>query len=93
LIPEWNDFPAPRFAIVSSSFVRSDNPDVIAEPWKDYWRMHDSATLLDVIKSIRADEATHRFVNHSLANLDQHRDYNPFALSDASPEVRGTKAW
>jgi ubiquinol oxidase len=55
--------------------------------------MHDSATLLDVIKSIRADEATHRFVNHSLANLDQHRDYNPFALSDASPEVRGTKAW
>ncbi|GFZ46772.1 Alternative oxidase, mitochondrial, partial [Saitozyma sp. JCM 24511] len=73
LIPEWNDFPAPRFAI-------------------DYWRMYDSATLLDVIKSIRADEATHRFVNHSLANLDQHRDYNPFALSDASPEVRGTKA-
>ena len=56
----------------------------------DYWRLAPSAKLIDVIRAVRADEATHRFVNHSLANLDQKRDFNPFALGDASPEVRGT---
>jgi ubiquinol oxidase len=59
----------------------------------DYWRLPTSATLLDVIKAVRADEATHRFVNHSLANLDQKLDFNPFALAEASAEIRGTKAW
>jgi ubiquinol oxidase len=54
--------------------------------------MPTDATLLDVIRAIRADEASHRFVNHSLANLDQKRDFNPFALGDASAEIRGTKA-
>lgn len=58
----------------------------------DYWRMAPDATLLDVIKAVRADEATHRFVNHSLANLDQKHDFNPFALAEASPEVRGSQA-
>lgn len=57
----------------------------------DYWRMPKDATLLDVIRAVRADEATHRFVNHSLANLDQKHDFNPFALAEASPELRGTK--
>lgn len=57
----------------------------------DYWRLPATSSLLDVIRAVRADEATHRFVNHSLANLDQKRDFNPFALSEASPEERGTK--
>ncbi|ORY34016.1 alternative oxidase 1 [Naematelia encephala] len=57
----------------------------------DYWRLPESATLLDVIRAVRADEATHRFVNHSLADLDQKRDFNPFALMEASAEIRGTK--
>ncbi|WVQ76342.1 alternative oxidase, mitochondrial [Cryptococcus sp. DSM 104548] len=57
----------------------------------DYWRLPNDAKLLDVIKAVRADEATHRFVNHSLANLDQKRDFNPFALAEASPEDRGLK--
>lgn len=56
----------------------------------DYWRLPESAKLLDVIRAIRADEATHRFVNHSLANLDQKRDFNPFALAEADAETRGT---
>lgn len=56
----------------------------------DYWRMPSDATLLDVIRAVRADEATHRFVNHSLANLDQKHDFNPFALAEAAPEVRGS---
>ena len=59
---------------------------------QDYWRLPDSAKLLDVIRAVRADEATHRFVNHSLANLDQKRDFNPFALGEADPETRGSKA-
>lgn len=58
----------------------------------DYWRMPADSTLLDVIKAVRADEATHRFVNHSLANLNQKEDFNPFALAEASPELRGTRA-
>lgn len=57
----------------------------------DYWRLKPNASLLDVIKAVRADEATHRFVNHSLADLDQTRDFNPFALADAPAELRGTK--
>lgn len=56
----------------------------------DYWRMPEDASLLDVIKAVRADEATHRFVNHSLANLDQKHDFNPFALGEPAPEIRGT---
>lgn len=57
---------------------------------QDYWRMGPESTLLDVIKAVRADEATHRFVNHSLANLDQQRDFNPFALGEPNAQVRGT---
>ncbi|WVQ82342.1 alternative oxidase, mitochondrial [Cryptococcus sp. DSM 104549] len=57
----------------------------------DYWRLPADAKLLDVIRAVRADEATHRFVNHSLANLDQKRDFNPFALVEPSPEERGSK--
>ena len=57
---------------------------------QDYWRLGENAELLDVIKAVRADEATHRFVNHSLANLDQKRDFNPFALGEADAETRGT---
>lgn len=58
----------------------------------DYWRLKPNASLLDVIKAVRADEATHRFVNHSLADLDQTRDFNPFALAEAPAEIRGTKS-
>jgi ubiquinol oxidase len=59
---------------------------------QDYWRLPSSATLLDVIRAVRADEATHRFVNHSLANLDQQKDFNPFAIGEPGAEVRG-QSW
>ncbi len=88
---------------------------------KDYWRLGDDATMLDLILAVRADEvrsalscfllrshrspccppavltlrsrvginqAQHRFVNHSLANLKQD-DLNPFAMKHAPPEVEG----
>ncbi|KAK8864380.1 alternative oxidase, mitochondrial [Kwoniella newhampshirensis] len=57
----------------------------------DYWRLPADSKLIDVIRAVRADEATHRFVNHSLANLDQKKDFNPFALVEANAETRGAK--
>ncbi len=37
---------------------------------KAYWRLHENATLRDVILSIRADEVVHREVNHHFSGLD-----------------------
>lgn len=94
-MPEWIDRPAPQIAIVSyrllefaSRLVRA----IRADEAKDYWRLPSSAKLLDVIRAVRADEATHRFVNHSLANLDHKKDFNPFAIGEPSAETRG-KSW
>lgn len=57
----------------------------------DYWRLSKDAKLLEVIQNVRADEATHRFVNHSLANLNQTEDVNPFALREPSMTTKGSK--
>lgn len=35
---------------------------------RDYWRLPEDATLRDVVLVVRADEAHHRDVNHSLAS-------------------------
>lgn len=58
---------------------------------KDYWRLAPDATLLDVIYAVRSDESTHRFVNHSLANLNPNTDVNPFALREPDMTVKGKK--
>ncbi|THH30716.1 hypothetical protein EUX98_g3451 [Antrodiella citrinella] len=58
---------------------------------KDYWRLSSDATLLDVLYAIRSDETTHRFVNHSLANLDHETDVNPFAFREPDMHVKGKK--
>ncbi|KAA1472799.1 alternative oxidase [Dentipellis sp. KUC8613] len=55
---------------------------------KDYWRLRKDATMLDVIYAVRSDETTHRFVNHSLANLKSD-DINPFALREPNMHVKG----
>jgi len=47
--------------------------------------------MLDVIYAVRSDETTHRFVNHSLANLDPLEDVNPFALREPGMHVKGKK--
>ncbi|KAF7318630.1 Alternative oxidase [Mycena chlorophos] len=57
----------------------------------DYWRLRKDATLLDVIYAVRSDETTHRFVNHSLANLVPDQDVNPFALQEPGMDVKGGK--
>lgn len=44
-----------------------------------YWQMSEGKrTMKDLILYIRADEAGHRGVNHTLGNLDQNEDPNPF---------------
>lgn len=35
---------------------------------KHYWRLPETATLRDVVIAVRADEASHRDVNHGFAN-------------------------
>lgn len=56
----------------------------------DYWRMSAEAKMIDLLYAVRADEANHRFVNHSLANLDA-TNFNPFAIKQPDGIVRGTK--
>lgn len=55
----------------------------------DYWRLKPDAKLLDVIYAVRSDESTHRFVNHSLANLNPKTDVNPFAMREPDMHVKG----
>lgn len=44
-----------------------------------YWSIpEDKRTMLWLARYIRADEAGHRGVNHTFANLDQNTDANPF---------------
>lgn len=61
-LPKWSN---PDFNI----------PDIAVQ----YWRMPEGKrTMKDLILYIRADEACHRSVNHTFANLNQAEDPNPF---------------
>jgi hypothetical protein len=61
-LPQWSD---PNFKI----------PDLAI----NYWKMPEgSRTMRDLLLYIRADEAKHREVNHTLSNLKQKEDPNPF---------------
>jgi hypothetical protein len=44
---------------------------------KDYWHLPANCSMEDLLLAIRADEAGHRHVNHTLASLEA-RDKNPF---------------
>lgn len=51
-----------------------------------YWRMPEGRrTMRDLLLYIRADEAKHREVNHTLGNLDQNDDPNPFVSEYKDP--------
>jgi len=53
----------------------------------DYWNMPEGhRTMRDLLLYIRADESKHREVNHTLGNLNQKEDPNPYAseYKDAS---------
>ncbi|MCJ1281788.1 hypothetical protein MMC26_001111 [Xylographa opegraphella] len=56
-------------------FERAPAPDIAVR----YWNMPEGKrTIRDLILYIRADEAKHREVNHTLGNLAQREDPNPF---------------
>ena len=55
---------------------------------KDYWRLPKNVTIRDVLYAVRFDETTHRFVNHSLGNLDPN-DFDPFAIREPDMHVKG----
>lgn len=65
--------------------------------WKDlqapdiaikYWNMPEgNRKMLDLLYYVRADEAKHREVNHTLANLNQKVDPNPYAAKYDDPSV------
>lgn len=61
-LPKWTD---PNFKI----------PEIAVK----YWQMPEGKrTMRDLIMYVRADEACHRGVNHTLSNLNQKEDPNPF---------------
>lgn len=71
-LPKWSD---PNFKI----------PDLAIE----YWQIPEGKrTMRDLLLYIRADEAKHREVNHTLSNLKQRGDPNPFVseYKDAKKE-------
>lgn len=50
-------------------------PDIAVK----YWKMPEGERMMkDLLLRVRADEAKHREVNHTLGNLDQEVDHNPF---------------
>lgn len=51
-----------------------------------YWNMPEGhRTMRDLLLYIRADEAKHREVNHTLGNLEQKDDPNPFVSEYEDP--------
>lgn len=53
-----------------------DAPDIAVS----YWKMPEGQQKMrDLLLYVRADEAKHREVNHTLGNLNQAKDPNPYA--------------
>jgi len=70
-LPRWTD---PKFQI----------PDLAIT----YWNIpEEHRTMKDLILYIRADEAVHRGVNHTLGNLKQDEDPNPFVSQFKDREI------
>jgi len=54
----------------------------------NYWQMPEGKrTMRDLLLYIRADEAKHREVNHTLGNLHQKDDPNPFVSTYQDPKA------
>ena len=66
----------------------------------EYWQMPEGRRMMkDLLYYVRADEAKHREVNHTLGNLDPSTDPNPFVSEWEDPErphpskgLKGNKA-
>ena len=87
-LPEWYAcFRAPSHpqpGKLTQTRERLDAPSIA----KDYWRLEANATMKDVLYAVRSDETTHRFVNHSLGNLED-TDVNPFAIREPDMHTKG----
>ncbi|KAB8225691.1 alternative oxidase-domain-containing protein [Aspergillus novoparasiticus] len=57
-------------------------PEIAVEYWKMRAGHH---TMRDLIMYIRGDEAKHREVNHTLSNLNQAADPNPYQIEYDDP--------
>ncbi|KAK4227119.1 alternative oxidase-domain-containing protein [Podospora fimiseda] len=68
LLPKWTEDKSIRI------------PEVAVK----YWGMEGRRTMRDLVLYVRADEASHRGVNHTLGNLDQLTDPNPFIEAHAT---------
>ena len=55
----------------------------------DYWHLRPGATMRDLMLAVRADEANHREVNHTFANLALD-DVNPYVI-ERQKEVQLTR--
>lgn len=65
-----------------SNWAKMDAPDIAVQ----YWNMPEGhRTVRDLLLYIRADESKHREVNHTLGNLDQKNDPNPYVSSYKEP--------
>lgn len=87
-------------AVITYSLILEDLDEGRLPEWenvpapeiaKEYWQLGEGAMLRDVIRAVRADEATHRHVNHTLASLDPREDPNPYAVKEVPAKVRGEK--
>lgn len=63
-------------------FAQMPAPDIAIR----YWNMPEGhRSMRDLLLYVRADESKHREVNHTLANLDQKADPNPYVSSYKDP--------
>lgn len=58
-------------------FQKLPIPNIAVQYWPE---LTPESSFKDLILRIRADEAKHREINHTFANLEQWQDRNPFAL-------------
>jgi len=59
---------------------------------KSYWKLPEEATFRDLILMVRADEAGHRLVNHTFADMHQkHFEHHthPFVVTDDVTPAKG----
>lgn len=65
-----------------SKWENAPAPDIAVH----YWNMPEGQrSMKDLLMYVRADEAKHREVNHTLANLNQENDPNPYAAKYKDP--------
>lgn len=88
-LPKWNDLPAPDIGkLMTCRLLRHMLSRTLAV---DYWKMPEGhRKMRDLLLYVRADEAKHREVNHTLGNLDQENDPNPYTSEYATNKARPT---